>query len=1460
MRPGHTVILTALFAAIFLYSLPDASWAQTTSAPANKCDPNDIASGTALSAKDIAGKWTDATTHDEVEIKPASAGDTTHFTLSGKHDWDGVFDNGKLIFRRKPKAPEMDHNAPDAARAAVEGKLEWRMELSPRLVCGTPVLHGPWYPGRIRIPDKDGKLDGADATLAGDGTPITMHFGRILPAIYGVIELTDQTAMVTDGYPAHPYPFPEPPLKEVPSGAKIQPMEAKPFLNARAANGRSYASGERRMLYVYGQGLPRKYDKKITFTGGAGATGLEYSIEALSGASDLSETDKKYLSDGRMATLKDIQDLPMREILQNADAMIVRVDLRSGVLPGWKDFKINDDIRGNSRWELRFGDDQAIVSFARDTAYGESELTDTGFMPERMFIMVRTQTALPVDEIKLRVAVNDARVKWNGDDTITAKRDPNDPTKTTYRTATIELVDPKNPRGPADPGVVFLPVSSNDKLIAWPEDPGLLRAECRKLKVLRTPSALGMTWKEALMKAAKATQPEVPASIHDAKDIESALHAGDWSALSSSQAAEVSNLMVMDLFAESPTLAGKMYKGIRNWYINRFGGGNTAHNDGVQKVSVKIGDLAALLMFRDEFVHRMDADLRDPDKIPSLSDPVAMRGLRKKLQPFAWDPNSAWTHIYITCPDGGSCPIAKALDDDYITKQFKDKPGAADNWIVSAMREAVKNYTNEITSAKKKAEDLADNDAKGLLNLLGADCAADVGDYPCGYMALRQFILPRMMRLRDYDSPQRYMWVADLNARFTLRNLNTLIAAVKSQKAASSADTDVAVALGSLAMGPVLSTAGVYGEMAAAALEAPGANTLISMATEVPDLWRSYQELKFARGASLVLGTERLTDADIKMTQAVSSMASSIASSLGQELPGMLRVTAEVRTARILAQVEQGGFKSLPVEDQHAFWRMAFEAEKLKSVSKLDQTLEFDKRISTEANKIMAEGGNSESPAPANNGGKGSGGNSEPPAPPGNSGEGHSGIPPTDSPGKGAGTPTSDVPLTNSETTARTGPGDTVKADGDTTVEFEKANAKSETVDVAKAEETPVPPEEKASASDETKDVADKGDAKEKEKTAQYEQAEKPKPKLSAKTLEGMGSQVPQAGKQYNIPIDGEIVTLTLGERVGGKSATAQVWSIEGVSNSAKLPGCAKPGTCVIKLYGGSKDVLRISLSSQMLGETSILQPKTMMTAADAPHAFIIQEKLTPSKDLVMFRNRNEFLAHPDHVAMGDELINRFAEIKEAGLGWSDGKIDNVYWKREGGQWKLGTFDPDFVGPWAERSSDVGLQMSFVEADPTHLESVRQSLSRHLEHMRDIINDAWAHQKFHEDFKNLPQSMQDKFNANEDLHWQFFEKNRGPYTASPEHFMEGMFEDRGWIKCCDSKGNFIDGMLSADQIRKRFPKFGLRDQLAPTDAISSFYVPENNIRTAPTEPMPPTVDPLRTAPTQPLTQPSGGAR
>jgi hypothetical protein len=1329
--------------------------------------------GTPLDLSDIAGDWVDARSGAKVTIVAKGGSGSTAFTLHGAHDWDGSYAGGKLTFTRKPLAAEMDLRAPEWARKTVEGQIEWSMELTAIAGAGKHLC-GPWYPGLMKIDTQIGQENGS-ASVVSKGDPVAIDFTAMHPAILRVVALDDQTGFAARGIPYFPYPFPVPPKTKVkpdyvPEEYNSIFFAVNPYLqeteiyNAshtsqyqRAPDGHLYIPNQRRTLYVAGQGLPHKLSDKIDITAGLGSQGMTYRVVAVSNA-DNPAPDPQYaalFARGKKAALLNVDDQEVRDMFEHGDAMLVSVGFNgTGVLPGYKDFKIND-ITGNSEWRMSFGDDRAIISFGRRTGFGEYEITDKLFLPERTFIEVRTETALPIDKVDLHVGLNGRTVTWAGSPILTAFRVPSDPTGTTYRTANIELVQDGNAPSKPEPGLTFLHVNDKDHLEIGLVDPGLLEANMRPATVYGDPLDVNASWRVALQRAAAAAG--VPVA--------------DWRKLPGAKATEISNTLLsgeaLSAVADS-SLPGQIAKSID--FVRGFFGYKRIIQTKTS-TSVTVGDMAALILYRDTFLYRMQQAMSS-GLLPKAGEASDLRGLREALKPSAWDTKSAWSLIEVTCPNGfTSCAFSYALDDDYLKRTFGADQVAAEEWAVKATGEALQKYRDAAQATIVKLQNLKDSDAEGMLEVLGADCVAEPLDLPCGYKALRPLILPNMMELVPFDANgmmlepgqqgQRHLWRADLNARYTLRNLNTLITAVKKQQQYASLDRNTTIAIAMAATAPVLGELGAAGQLVSATVDSGGVS-LVYMGAEVPEYLRVREEIQFAQGASLVLGQERLSTALAEQDAFYKQLLTTVTMSLVTEAIGVHQSVSKVRAAAIQEELKGARIadllKTLKREDQLAIVNTMTGAKILEDAQTPALMGDFEREMAAAGDTLVT------SPPP---------------------------------------------------------PNPSIAATGDVTPKFAEEDLQAlqqEPLESAEAE----PPLAK-------------------EPSAQYQAFELPGAAANTAEMIALQRQLrPAAGTTFEGVLNGKITRFKLGARIGEPSAYASVFDLV----EPKLPGC-EPG-CVIKIYGAAEEEIAaardIVRGSRLLGE-EIPQPRLLSpdSTAGSPYSYLIQEKLQfgPPGDctLCFFTRRTAEEAFLKDPALGDALLELVAKIKDRGLGWTDGNLPNMYFKRAGSKWVAGVLDSDFIIPYSER---VGrLAKYFGKAEWETMQTVG-SLERSRRSTENALMDDWmkaqselfpANNFYKRSFDSLSQADRAEvlaaFSQRKRI-YSFFEKNPGPYFPDAEFMAEKMLERKRYIRYDPVEnewyGVLIDPGKKLDRAKfeRYFPKMFQRDRLAPIDVSKPF--------------------------------------
>jgi hypothetical protein len=1328
--------------------------------------------GTPLTVSEIAGDWVDARSGAKVTIVAKGGSGSTAFTLHGTHDWDGSYTGGKLTFTRKPLAAEMDLRAPEWARKTVEGQIEWSMELTAVAGAGKHLC-GPWYPGLMKIDTQNGQQNGS-VSVVGKGDPVAMDYTAKPSAILRVVALDDQTGFAARGIPYFPYPFPLPPTTKakpdyVPEEYNSIFFAVNPYLqeteiyNAshtlqyqRAPNGHLYIPNQRRTLYVVGQGLPHKLSDKIDITAGLGSQGMTYRVVAVSNG-DNPAPDPQYaalFARGKKAALLNVDDPEVRDMIEHGDAMLVSVGFNgTTVLPGYKDFKVND-ITGNSEWRMSFGDDRAIISFGRRTGFGEYEITDKLFLPERTFIEVRTETPLPIDKIDLHVGLNGEIVTWAGSPILTAFRVPSDPTGTTYRTANIELVQDGNAPSKPEPGLTFLHVSDKDRLEIGLVDPGLFQANMRPATIYGDPLDVNASWRVALQRAAAAAGVSVP----------------DWRKLPGAKATEISNTLLsgeaLSAAADS-SLPGQIVKGVD--FVRGFFGYKKIIQTKTS-TSVTVGDMAALILFRDTFLYRMQQAMSN-GLLPSAGEASDLRGLREALKPSAWDTKSAWSLIEIACPDGSTCAFSYALDDDYLKRTFGADQVAAEEWAVKATGEALQKYREAAQATIVKLQNLKDNDAEGMLEVLGADCVAEPLDLPCGYKALRPLILPSMMQLVDFDANgmilepgqrgQRHLWRADLNARYTLRNLYTLISAVKKQQQYAALDRNATIAIAMAATAPVLGELGAAGQLVSAAVDSGGVS-LVYLGAEVPEYLRVREEIQFAQGASLVLGQERLSTALAEQDAFYKQLLTTLTMSLVAEAIGIHQSVSKVRAAALQEELKGARvadlLKTLKREDQLAIINTVTGAKILEDAHTPALMGDFEREMAAAGDTLVT---------------------SPPPAKP------------------------------------------SIAATGDVTPKF--------------------PEEDLQELQQEPFESAEAEPALAQEPSAQYEPFELPGAAANTAEMRALARQLrPAAGATFEGVLNGKITRFKLGAQIGEPSKYASVFDLV----EPKIPGCESG--CVIKIYGSfeeqiaaARDIVR---GSRLLGE-DIPQPRFISpdSTAASPYSYLIQEKLhfgPPGECTTCFFNRRAaeaaFLKDP---ALGDALLELVAKIKDRGLGWTDGNLPNMYFKKAGSKWVAGILDSDFIIPYSERAGRLGKY--FGKAEWETLETVG-SLERSRRSTENAVMDKWMKSQselftenpiYKKSFDSLSRADRAQalaaFSQDRGI-YNYFDRNPGPYFPDAEFMAEKMMERKRYIRYDPVEnewyGDLIDPGKKLDRAKfeRYFPKMFQLDRQAPIDVSKPF--------------------------------------
>jgi hypothetical protein len=1145
-----------------------------------------------IDVSQLFGRWTDGSTGETVDVSPTARFRPDGIKLSGHYEWDGSFAGQVLTLSRIPALEEMGE-APQWAKAEAHDKFKWELELHPRRDGDQFVLEGNWYPGCYKWSEEIDPNSSAPpkrvVSAIGRGTPITKKYLKPPPAISDVIVLNDQTALLPGGKPKWAYPSDE------------------------------------RVLFVYGRGLPRSWSEPMEFK--SEDPNLRYFAVALSAEKNLAPLRQEQIETGWREARKNL-DADTILITRDLDALLVYARSKTGILPGLKEFTLNG---ASGSWRLRFGDDRASISFMRAITEDVADPTSNLVLPERVFLEVRTGAAFPIESIALKAQLNGSPVTWGGAKTIEARRvEP-----TVYRTNTIELVESGRSMPAAEQGVFFLPAQVRDVVDVRLEDPFLLGVTPASTvaRVIRTPSELGETWKEALLRAAKA---------------DGIANIDDWGRLTASKATEFANYevtpIILKVLDSATPLKFLRYVPSVYRYVEEVERGKLR-----EKTRVTVGDHAALLLFRDQFVKSMTAAA---DNLDQIKGEVALRGFREAIKLSAWDDDSPWRYLRVSCPDGSSdCSFPMVVSDSYLERAFGTDRKAADQWVRKAVDEAIQKYRQATRDAIAKAKDIKDNDVRELMKLIGVS-----------YLPLLPAVQARMMRLDEIGDPKRQLWIPDRNGRYELRNLHTVVDAVQAQEDYSKLDTQMGMLLAAAVTAPFILEEGAIG--AAIAWGTDTAFLGVQLATDVPEFIEQRQEIHFALGASIILGTQRLQEAELKKTEWFQLVGQLGPAVLGP-IASTVRMVGVVRSSLILSAVERGGlkaFEALNAADKGAFWRYATEAEMLQELGETKAMTQTHRRAIAATEKLLDEMGMK---AP-------------------------------------------DLPKTKTLTAVgEAGPAPLPK----TKTLKVTVNAADETVELTEAGEIAgeknagkPEPSEPGKAPPEKASPAGGGAPPEKTPTITYGSGD-PAPRVAP----------PKANSTWATVYNGRVRNFKLGAYLGG-GEYSQVFELL----DSGIAGCEKG--CAIKIvspdpldlfFGNVNVVENIRYSSGLVDDAGVFQLRNLDFQPNAPVPYFIQEAKQANQ--AHFTGIAEFKAAAARIpGLRKAVVELAAQLRNHGLIWEDMKVANmIFVKDTNGEWIAGILDHDRIIRFAERDlpGNMGAWIGCVEAHimPEMLESLKRS-------------------------------------------------------------------------------------------------------------------------------------------------------
>ncbi len=637
------------------------------------------------------------------------------------------------------------------------------------------------------------------------------------------------------------------------------------------------------------------------------------------------------------------------------EGLFVLAIIKNESEPGPQPFKLAE---ADGNWNLMFGDLRGTLKLARQLAEsqaatedleaeaGEWEALSPAFAPEKIRIVVELEAAArSIGEIKAVLGHNDEIIssgyvkEGEPPKPFILKPDPNDPKA--YLSPVIHLMR----KGTGElaslgEGEVVVEASSGDKLHARVQtDSGYAIQPARlTVDVMATPSELNQLWKEAVKTAADLAGHPVE----------------DWEDVVRGTADSQTNFIFTEFAWNAAIdsvglgLYGQLLD-IAN-YAKRNGVTVPYHewlpqrepSGGLRSIKISVGDHAATLLLRREFLTMMNEQIADwrrnlaPARVRGLYEsqkgliaakrsPLSfMRIPMRDLPVYREEPRSgtisearvylAENKLWWVAVENSSPALAEAIkffagddvgreDDPYLYQLFDNEflgyktrvPAEVEYFELfqwSAFNYAYRNWGPRMRQSLAQAEAVPDGDVKGLLKLTGM-----------GFEPVVKRVVPRMMKLEIDGELRQSQWEPDPLARAHVKSLGVLGSAVRAQEDYSSIDTTVMMAAAAVATAP-LGGAGMWSSLIAAGVSA--ADVAYTVYTDVYGNSLRKEELEFEVGAGAVLGAGRAAELEGKILGDLAQTFAVVGSGIGLGADGFAAYKA-VKAMRTATLIEEGG-------------------------------------------------------------------------------------------------------------------------------------------------------------------------------------------------------------------------------------------------------------------------------------------------------------------------------------------------------------------------------------------------------------------------------------------------------------------------------------------------------------------------------------------------------------------------
>jgi len=733
--------------------------------------------------------------------------------------------------------------------------------------------------------------------------------------IVDVLVMEDQKARNQLGEPIYTYPFGDNP-------------------EARSKN------HDRRHLFVIGRNFP---DKLSSSNLSSDRAEISYGIGTTGKDAEQFATARQRMGDGWK-----LYQEKTGNAQRDLSAIILNARLMSGVAPGPVSFTLDDAV-GN--WMLEFGDASGELRFTRKLDKPEiikrpkrtwdddrrrwvtvrknytdvleeevrhTETTDVAFVGDQIRLEFLLDNRFPQEQFEIVLGPGNRFQLENTSGAATAeaggyhllvKQDAEN--KRLYATDFFHLIPRRKDQQQSGATIEGKRISADLPAIIyakWLDGNVRSNPSLTRIRLEGPPDSVSGTFIDAMRRAAACSGIEGEQ---------------DWERLSNQNATEISRVIITESFSLTSLFRSA---------INPLFGESKS-----MSIPIKLGDHAATLLLRDEFLRQMQS-LRSDYATIAQHDKLVLAFLTM-LDPYLLTERNPIYRMQVPDPDNPG----QLTDFGHFLLTASDKLSTKP---ILPTRIALQKLIEAMDASIARASQARDCDLEELLTITGVS-----------FGQVAEAVIPRLMRYRIDETTQRRVIETDKLGRSFVRNLADVALAVKALEAYSDADTQYSVSMAaavlSAGMGALYSN-GLIGLVTVTAMELP------AIAMSIDESFEHYlenqKELEFARGATPVLGTNRLRDAeqnevelfDVALTAYVEALGlvAGLSGDLGNALDAVKSATP-AKLARLVksgegiaAEIVEQGARQLDLEEMTelaAFVKSARNNSELNGIGSLSE-------------------------------------------------------------------------------------------------------------------------------------------------------------------------------------------------------------------------------------------------------------------------------------------------------------------------------------------------------------------------------------------------------------------------------------------------------------------------------------------------------------------------------------------